>query len=54
MVKVLFDKLPTMLGAGILGVSLIGLGAAAIGVAFPLAAELLAAGAGMAIGSRYA
>lgn len=47
-------KLPTMLGMGILGVSLVGLLSAALGAPFTLAGELLSAAVGMAVGSRYA
>jgi hypothetical protein len=47
-------KLPTMLGAGILAVSIVGLTAAVFGFTFPLVAELASAVAGMAIGGKYA
>jgi hypothetical protein len=47
-------KLPTMLGAGILAVSLVGLALAAVGASLTIGAELVAAAAGMAVGSRYA
>lgn len=46
-------KLPTMLGAGILCVSIVGIAAAAIGLSMTVGVELIAAAAGMALGSRY-
>lgn len=48
------DKLPTVLGAGILGVAVTGLAAATFGVALPLAGEVIAAGVAMAASARYA
>lgn len=47
-------KLPTMLGAGILSVSIVGLAAAVIGASLTLGVELITAGVGMAVASRYA
>lgn len=47
-------KLPTMLGAGILSVSFVGLAVAAMGASLTIGAELAAAAAGMAVASRYA
>jgi len=47
-------KLPTMLGAAILAISIVGLAAAALGLTFTVGAEIVTAAAGMAIGSRYA
>jgi hypothetical protein len=47
-------KLPTMLGAGILSISVVGLAAAAIGASLTVGAEVLVALVGMALGSRYA
>lgn len=46
-------KLPTMLGAGILMISLVGLGAAAFGLTLTVGSELVFAGIGMAVGSRF-
>ena len=47
-------KLPTMLGGGILGVSVVGLSAAVVGFTLGMAGEVLAAGAGMYLANRYA
>lgn len=47
-------KLPTMLGAGILAVATVGLVAGAIGFVVPVSAEIVSAGIGMAVGSRFA
>jgi hypothetical protein len=42
-----------MLGAGILGVALVGLAAATFGMSLTLLGESISAIAGMAIGSKY-
>lgn len=47
-------KLPTMLGAGILSISIVGIAAAAVGFTMSVGIELFSAGVGMAVGSRYA
>jgi hypothetical protein len=47
-------KLPTMLGAGILSISIVGLAAAVVGASLTLGAELITAALGMAVASRYA
>lgn len=46
-------KLPTILGAGILGVALFGLAAASLGFSLSLLGEVVSAAAGMAIGGKY-
>jgi len=48
------DKMPTVLGAGILGVAVAGLTAASFGIALPIAGEIIAAGVAMAASVRYA
>jgi hypothetical protein len=48
------NKLPTILGGGILGVAGIGLGLGLIGVPLTLAVEGISALVGMAVASRYA
>lgn len=47
-------KLPTMLGAGILSISIVGLAFAAVGASLTLGVELISAAVGMAVSSRYA
>ena len=44
-------KLPILAGAGILGVSIAGVGAGLIGLAFPLEAEMTSAAVGMLTGA---
>ena len=46
-------KLPTMLGAGILSISLAGLAAAALGLTLTIGAGVVSAAIGMVVGSRY-
>lgn len=46
-------KLPLVLGVGILTVAFAGLGAAAVGLSFPLAAEAAVAGVGMTLAGRF-
>jgi hypothetical protein len=48
------DKLPTVLGAGILGVAFVGLIAASAGIALPIAGEVASAFVAMAAATRYA
>ena len=52
-IKIGARKLPTMLGAGILGVSIVGLTAAAFGATMTIGIELVSAAVGMALGGRY-
>jgi hypothetical protein len=47
-------KLPAMLGMGILAVAAVGIGASLFGASLPIAIEIIAAGAGIAAGSRVA
>lgn len=53
-VQVSAQKLPTMLGAGILSVSLVGLAAGLFGVTLTVAFEVTTAVVGMVLSSRYA
>jgi hypothetical protein len=53
-VKVGADKLPTILGGGILGVAGIGLGFGIIGIPLTVAMEGVSALVGMAVASRFA
>ncbi|MGY2732818.1 hypothetical protein [Sphingomonas sp. UYP23] len=53
LVRLGVQKLPTMLGVGILSVSVVGLAAASLGLSLTLGAEIISAAAGMALGSRY-
>ena len=48
------DKAPTVLGAGILGVAIVGIVAATAGVAMPVAAELASAAVAMVAAGKYA
>ena len=48
------DKMPTVLGAGILGVAFVGLVAASAGMALTVGGELVSAIVAMAVAGRYA
>jgi hypothetical protein len=53
LVQLAAAKLPTMLGGGILGVSVAGASAALIGLGFGMAAELISAVIGIAVATRF-